>query len=511
MGLTERLFKGAIERAITERLPAIREQVSRQVVAEAVPPGAYAYEQLSSAGYRPGSYELPAGFLDRVIRDSNWLYESHGLASIIITQMMSLVFEGGLRYSLTADRGLDPALEAEARKRLDLFWYDEGVDLQDRGEEFALQCLLSGEHGWRLDVDPDNGKVSLGDLPREDVEDLLLDPRDKRRLMAVKTKGDLLDRVPGETLPTAQLCLDDSLPQYRHLAGSCLYYRIDTRATKRRGSPVLQRVVDELKAEKKFRVQSSERMLHRMATFVSVTLKNMTLKEVQDYAASQPRTIPSGGVWYQTDQMERKLESATMEGSESANVIRTLITVIAGSMGMPISWFGFGDGSTRSTAEAQQEPAARASRRMKRGIFGVYEKLMYFVLDQAILHRVLAPTPMEEVEVEDQDGRKMRKLLRDCFTISVTPEPLEERKPEGLPLQATKEAIGILAADDARGEMSGVRLFAPENAIVLVNHALSRDGVGIEVVQQEETEPKTAAQPFPKVGNEGYNEPEGAK
>jgi hypothetical protein len=492
MGLTEKLFGGtiasAVARGIEERLPAIRDEVAKQSIAEATSAEAsqWAFEHLSSAQYAPGQYELPQAFQDQIIRDSYWQYEAHGLGYMIVARIISLIFEGGLQYTIAFDEGVPTDVQAMTRKRLDLFWYDENVDLQDRAAEFVLQALLAGEHGLRLDVDPDNGAVSLFDICREDVKDLGLAARDKRRLETVTLKGDMMNlkERPEEALQVVRKNAAG------YLEGDCLYFRLDTRASKRRGSPVLQRVIDELKAEKKFRVLSSDRIIQRMAVFVSTTLKGSTLKQVAEYAAQQPKTIPSGTVWYQNDMVTRDFQSANMEAGDISVMDKLLITVILGSFGFPLSWFAFGDSSTKATSETQQGPAAEDSKRMKRGIFSVFEKLMYFVLDRAILAHTITPTPDAKITVKDVDGNGVQKRLRDCITITVAPVPLAKEKPEGKPLDATSAAMDVIGKDDARALDQGQKLLTPENEVALMNYALARDGVGLEVTVPEETPEK---------------------
>lgn len=497
MGLTERLFgdriQDAVERRLEERIPEIRDELARTTAAEATSPEAssWAFEHLSGRQYATGSSELPQPYIDATLRDSNWLYESHGLAYMIVSRIVSLIFEGGLQYTVEFDDGVPDDAQAAIRKRLDGFFYGEDSDLQDRAQEFVLEALLNGEHGWRLRVDPDSGEVQIGDVRRYDVEDMDLDRFDSRKLMRIRLRKDLgeeCDEMTEEerTLRVVRIEHDATSNAYQHLAGDVLYYRLDTRASKRRGSPVLQRVTDELRALKRFQVMSTDRIIQRLATFVSVTLKGKSLPEVQAYADSQPKSIPSGTIWYGNDQVERRFESGTLEGYEITAIIKTLITTVAGSFGMPISWFGFGDGTNKATADSQQEPAAQDSRRIKRGMFELFEKLLYFVVDQAIIHRVVSTAPQQKIAVTDSDGRSVQKLLRDCVTITVSPIPMTKQMPDGAALEATAAAIEIISKDDMRGSETGQKLLSPENAIALMNHALARDGVGIEVVQQED-------------------------
>lgn len=493
MGITDKLFgkqiSEAVQAGIEAQLPAIREELEKQQIAEATSSEAsgYAFQHLSGSNYNPGSYELPQAFQEIVIRDSHWQYEAHGLGYIIIARIVSLIFEGGLQYAVEFDDGVPVDLQAAIRKRLDLFFYNEDVDLQDRAQEFVIECLLSGEHGWRLFADADNGAVTIADVCRADVGTLNIDPVDKRKLVSIELKPDPKKMYDQED--KIRRTLNTVRKNGRgFLEGDLLYYRLDTRASKKRGSPIMQRIVDELKAEKRFRIQGSDRMIQRLATFLSVTLKGASLKQVQEYAKAQPKSIPSGSVWYQNDQMMREFLSANLEAGDIAKMIEIFFTIIAGMMGMPVSWFGFGSSTNRATADSQQEPAAQDSRKTKRGLFGLFEKLMYYALDQALLHGVITQTPDMKIPVTDVDGNPVEKALRECITITVSPVPLAEKQPDGKPLEATTAALAVITSDDARSDTNGAKLLSPENEVALMNYALARDGVGIEVVKQEEAE-----------------------
>ena len=482
MRITEKLFSKSIAAEVERRIPAIREEVIRTTAMEATAAdeASYAFSHLSSVQTGYGQLGLPEVFKEQAIRDSHWQYETHGYAYLIVSRIISIIFEGGLQYTLTFDDAVPANVQSAIRKRLQSWWDSEDTDLQDRAQEFVLECLLSGEHGWRMYVDPDNGEVSLSDLPRMLVGDIHVSARDPRRIGAVVTKAlvDVSDSKE-ETLAPVRLCADANKAEYKHLSGDVLYYRLDTRSSKKRGSPVLQRVVDELKAEKRFRVLSTDRTVERMKTFVSVTLEGYSDKQILEYANTQ-RSIPTG-VWYGNEKVKRQFESANVEAGEIVQMTRTLITIIMGSFGMPISWAGFGDGSTKATSETQQEPAAKDSRRMKRGIFGVYEKTMYFVADQFIVHNPQVHPPLALIETTDADGAPAKKLLRECMTIKVAPVPLEEEKPDGDPLEATTAAVDLVAKDDLRFAETQRRLFTDETLTALINYALARDGVGITI------------------------------
>lgn len=484
MALIEKLFAGAINRYAEARA----NELARARVAEThgqPDDDEYAFRKLTSS---KGSSDLPDIFVNQVLRESHWLYESHGLAERIIERCLSIVNDAGYDYQIAFLPEFETQYEKYAdvlRSRLESFWASKDVDIQNRITESIIEVLLSGEQGWQLDVDPSNGVVRLGDFTRQEVTDIEIDAFDRRRLAAVYRQIDIDEKL---RLAVVGEDLDANSPSYRHLKGDCFYIRRKTRASKRRGKPLLQTVIDEMKAEKKFRILSSDRSIARMSSYLDVLLKGMTQDEVDAYAQSQGNSLPlNGRKYYHNDQVEAEFKSANLESYELANMYRTAITIIAGMLGMPISWFGFGDGSTKATSETQQEPAEKDMKHQKESFVSLLEDLLYFVADQAILCGYV--TGSRELKTVQLSGDTRAKRIRDCFTITVTPKPLAKEKPTGDPLAATSAAIDILAKDDLRASEGKAKLFPPEKEEALLNFALGKDGTGIELVYEEEKTP----------------------
>lgn len=440
----------------------------------------YAFRRLSGT---PTSYDLPQVFVERVLMECHWLYDSHGLAERIVERVATIITEAGFDYKVDFDPDFEKAYPTYAeviRKRLTDFWYSDEVNIQQRSRMTVKELLLSGEHGWRTEVGV-NGSIRIGDFLRADVKELVVDDFDRSKIREVVLRGSINQQ--DETLSIINIQSDPTKPGYGHLVGDCFYFRFGARASKRRGKPLLQAVIDELKAEKKFRILSMDRSLARMSVFLDVKLNGMTQEEVEAYAARQGTTLPvNGQKYYHNEQVETEFKSAKLESYELTNVYRTMFTVIAGMLGMPISWFGFGDGSTKATSETQQEPAEKDFRAAKEAFVDMLESLLYYVVDQAIVTQYVSGGAGTSVQLGDKS-----KLIRDCVTISVIPRPLVKDQTSGTPLQATTAAMEILSKDQLRALTEGGRkLIDAENEAALVNYALAKDGTGIKIVETNE-------------------------
>jgi hypothetical protein len=257
-----------------------------------------------------------------------------------------------------------------------------------------------------------------------------------------------------------------------------------------RGRPLLQAVIDELRNEKRFRMLSADRSITRMSSFVDISVDGDAEDVEAIRAEYEDRPPENGRAFVHNNQVAVEYKSASLESYELANMYRNNITIIAGFLGMPISWFGYGDGSTKATSETQQDPATIDYKAMREGFLATVEELLYFVVDQAILSGAVASSALDRtVEVDDGDGQTLRRWIRDCVTITVATKPLSEEKPKTTPLAATTAVMEIIAKDDLRAQATGVKLFPPEKEIELVNFALGSDGTGVEVVYEPTAEP----------------------
>lgn len=433
--------------------------------------------------------DLPQPFVAQILRDSHWMYESHGLAERIIERACSLILEGGPTYAVEFVPSFEdryPEYAKLIRTRLENWWYSKDADMPARIDDALRELLLSGEHGWRLKVS-DNGWVRIGDLTRYDVRDLAADAFDKRRLAQITIEGG----QTGEEIPLEILheCDDLERTEYKHLVGDCVYMRLKTRASKMRGRPLLQAVIDELRNEKRFRMLSADRSITRMGSFVDITVDGDAEDVEAIRAEYEDRPPENGRAFVHNKQVEAKYESASIESNELANMYRNNITIIAGFLGMPISWFGYGDGSTKATSETQQGPAEIDYKSMRERFLSAVKDLLYFVVDQAIISGAVASSSLDRtVEVTDEDGQTLRRRIRDCVTITVSTRPLAEEKPKTTPLAATTAVMDIISKDDLRAQATGVKLFPPEKEIELVNFALGSDGTGVEVVYEATSE-----------------------
>jgi len=440
----------------------------------------YAFKLLN--GGTASSKDLPADFVMKVLRDSHWNYETHGLARFIVERFRSIIYENGIQYALDFPDGFPSQLRENIERRVERFWYNEDNDIQDRASEFVLEALLSGEHGWRLDT-LGNGDVRIADITRDDIAGLEVDRRDKRKLLKVHI-GDALDEV--ETLNTIQIEHRRSEAGLGHLQGNCVYFRIGARSSKFRGTPLLQDIIDELKSEKQFRIISTDRVLARMAMFLMVRIKGYNMKQLQEYAKSAKTQMPKNGKrYYVNDQMDLEFKSATLESSDIATLIKLFQGVPAGFKAFPSSWIGYADGTNRATAESQQEPAERDAKRLKGQFLNVFKRVIEYQIDSAICSGALRYEGSKRIAIVNKNGTVQQGNIRDFVDVTISNIPLDKERPSDQPLAATDRAMTIISKDELRAQSSGRKAFSADKEREIINYALSKDGTGIELSDDE--------------------------
>lgn len=512
----------AAESRAHERAAAIAESIAETAVARAVE----AATQIRAAEARPlrevreaddewawrrlfggdaGRHALPEAFTEKVLRDSAWQFQTDGLAQRILYRCQSIVLEGGIQYTVTFADGFPPEYEQAIRRRLSEFWYGEQADIQNRAAELVLETLMYGEAGIRVSSSPASGRVTLGSVSRLDVTGLDIDPRDRRTLRSVILVAD--DTAPGATpyartegTPLRVLAIDPdpASPSHKHLSGDVIYLRYGSMAAIGRGMPLLQAVVDDLRIAKKYRILATDRMLARLSLFMDTTVEGATEEDVVRMAKANGTAVPAHGYrFYHNEKVTNTFLSAQQEAYEVGAYIKQQTTGIVGAIGLPLSWFGYGDGSTKATSETQQAPASMDMARFKASFYAALERLMYYVADCAILSRYITSKPgegpLDEIPVTDGDGNALRQIMRECITITVSPIAinLEQRKT----LEATTGAMAVIAQDETAAALSGLRHFSPDDRTRLLNWALSADGAEIELEKPDAEAPDAGTPP----------------
>ncbi|HOJ03297.1 MAG TPA: hypothetical protein PK916_04765 [Bacteroidota bacterium] len=472
MGLLDNILGARIEKLAETKA----QELLKQKVAESDPSRRqvegqedYLFRRIRGQQYQ---YEIPDGIQQTIVRDSNWLFQTHGIARRIIKRVRSIIAEGGFQYSISFEEGVPDNHRAQIQHAIDRFWTRRSNRIQRRLVDFVEALLVEGEAGFVFDV-LSNGEVRLGDLCRGQVAELVFDDFDTTALKAVRINS-------GKEIEELTLLKDDALQQ--RFTGKALYARFEAGRLNKRGVPLLQAVIDELTSEKKFRILSTDRTVARMSLFMDTTLTDASPDEVKAYAEEHGNDIPMHGWRFiHNEKVRNEFISANTEVGEITTFIKTMITLIAGALGMPESWFGFGGETTRATAQTQQEPAALDSKSQKTEIMEQLSDLLHFVVDEAIAARYIdtaSASPM--VNVKLPDGTEKEKPLREAFTVSVTPLPLSKQE-DGQPLAATTAALDVISKDDLRASESGrKKLFTADHEISLMNWAAKRDGTDLE-------------------------------
>lgn len=457
----------------------------------------YMYRRLSGV---QGVYELGESINQIVLTHCHRLYQSHGLADFIIQRAASIFLEGGLQYALTFDelpedtddqtRKAYDDFRRATEKRIESWWNDAEIDIDDRSSQFVDELLVSGEHGWRFDVDPSNGFVRVGDLPRTEVGDIFIDTFDTTRMRAVVPLNPADPSTGALRAATRGTDKSLALPLIRRntetgfIEGKVAYHRLRPTSTMRRGRPVLQAVVDELSSEKTFRITATDRALVRLTTFLETSIEGMDADALDAYAkAHGGNQMPVNGQRiYVNEKMKNEFKSANIEASDVSTWIESAITVIAAAMGWPISWFSYGSSTNRATAETQEDPAYRNLNRQKRQMLKFFEGVLYFVIDSAAKFGYLYAGPEPLVAVKGRDeGTVVRKPLRQCVTVTMSTRPLAKRAKDANPMGATKAVMEILVLIKQLRLDFGAEILTPEQIAQVLNAGFAADDVGIEV------------------------------
>lgn len=491
--LIETKYKSQVEQAMREsRQYADMEAGSKNFVQSK---GAFALSedpyirilQLSGTGITGAVNEFRKG---NKSRQASFLYDTSGTAKMIVDRNKTFVYELGFDLSLDFAPGF-PKVEAELLNDFLYtdFWESKELRLQKRIAAMITEKGIWGEHFWRTKVYPD-GSVILGDLRFDQVEEVIamqFDPMTQTEVV-LRGSGDKADRTLSIVHTSRDL---QDMLRYKHLVGEVFMFTMGDRAESR-GMSLLQQIVDELGDQKAFFRQSLDKVVYLLHTFLDVTLDGAEDEDIKEFENTVGTRPPApGSIAAHNQDTTYKWNSPDVQATQIDSILKTVVANTIGTLGYPVSWHGYGDGSTRATAATQQYPVFADFKTRQADVVFDLERIVQYVADQHIISGAVGKDRTFEREIRDKQTDevigKIPTMLRDGILIKVSPRslPVESDEVYG----AIKVAADVIYKD-ILAEAEGANIMTEQDRLDLMNDALRKDKVGIELRAQADSEAK---------------------
>lgn len=182
--------------------------------------------------------------------------------------------------------------------------------------------------------------------------------------------------------------------------GSCLFETVNNTSNQTRGVSDLQQALDWIdQAESTlFAIAERERFSSFFSWFVKLIGVQRESKQWKNAVTSIKKSkIKRGSVNVTNDSEDWELKVPDLKQTGSVAAFTAILTFIMGGLGFPLSWYGFGNETNRSTLDKQADPTEK-SLEYDQSIFREYMLSIFtFWVDQAAIRNKIKDT---EAEIE---------------------------------------------------------------------------------------------------------------
>jgi hypothetical protein len=291
---------------------------------------------------------------DRMLEIAWYLWEQNPFARRLITCMTDLVVGEGVGFEAE-----DPKIGEAAGK----VWNHPVNRIADRSRELHDALSLNGELILPVNVNDVSGVPTLGFIDPYQVDEV--EPRPDNVMVPAFVR---LKRLPNES-EGKRIPIIQENPLNGQLEGECFYFAINKLPNSMRGRSDLLALADWLDLFDQYMFAEVERVRLLSAFVWDLEIKDGTPETIRT-RLDEIGTPQSGSVFGRNQNEKLSALSPSLNATDRTETARLLTIHIAGSLGMPISWFGWQD-SNRATIEGQNDVAMKtpAARQKQFGAF----------------------------------------------------------------------------------------------------------------------------------------------
>jgi hypothetical protein len=306
----------------------------------------YAFRRLSS-GVKFARRDLSPMAQDRMLEIAWYLYEQNPFARRLITCMTDLVVGEGLGFDA------EDAKILEAGQKV---WQHPINKLGERARELHNALALNGELILPVAVNDVSGVPTIGYIDPYQVERIELRVDNVLVPEYVVLKKTATDQEQKRIKIVAQD------PLTGRLDGECFYLGINKLPNSGRGRSDFLPLGDWLDLFDQYMFAEVERVRLLSAFVWDLQVTGANAEQIAA-RVNEIGTPQSGSVFAHNENETLEAASPTLNATDRSETAKLLTIHITGSLGMPISWFGWTD-SNRATIEGQNDvamktPAAR--------------------------------------------------------------------------------------------------------------------------------------------------------
>jgi hypothetical protein len=327
----------------------------------------YQFRRLSS-GSKFKKRDLTPLQQDRMLEIAWYLFEQNPFARRIITMMTDLVVGEGLGFDAK-----DPKL-LEAGEKV---WKHPINKLGDRARELHNALSLNGELILPVAVNDVTGVPTIGFIDPYQVERVEMRPDN-----VLVPEYVILKKNPSDIVSPPPIKIIYENPVTGRLEGECFYFGVNKLPNSSRGRSDFLPLADWLDLFDQYMFAEVERVRLLSAFVWDLEVQNAT-PDMLAQRLNEIGTPQAGSVFAHNENEKMTALSPSLNATDRSETAKLLTTHIVGSMGMPISWFGW-QNANRATIEGQNDMATKTPAARQKEFGSFYNIIVRFGIERQL-------------------------------------------------------------------------------------------------------------------------------
>lgn len=397
-----------------------------------------------SLGKRPNrdlsSYEQQ--FVGNYAYDQ-WLKDP--LAGRIVEIIVDFIIGSGVKVTATNERVQDV---------IDDFWNDDINNFPEEQIAMATELVLFGEQVIMPFVNPMSGLVRLARLDANMIKDVLPNPQFPQKPAKVLLKDCIVKTKDGEYIRELQIisqCQDPRSQFGGYYDGDVFYFYFNKIAGKRRGHSQMLRTYEWIDLHGKRLFNEAERQELATSYVWDVELEGANDDQVKAFLA-QNETPQAASIRAHSESVKWNVITPDLKAGDFTESNRNFLQVILGAYGIPEHYYTLGGDVNFATAKAMSAPTERAFKRQQRTIQSMFEKLIDYQLERAIMAGRITQVEIDEgyeIQMDEISNVDLQAVSTSLVSIASALQTAETQgwldKPESA--QAFAKMFGQVGAE----------------------------------------------------------------
>lgn len=306
-------------------------------------------------------------------------FKTFPLAKRVIEMMTDFVIGAELTYSIAEKyrEKLEPVLES--------FWSDYDNDFDSYLEGMVNELWLLGEQIYPVSVDDTTSVVKLGIVDPREVEKILRDDKNQKRLKQVVLQNDafgktrvygVIHEVNGKLIVPDEYKKVEVGQEYK---GDVFLFQINRLPTQTRGYSELSTMLEALDLLDQFVFKATERSLLLFHFLADIEIKGKSEAEIAAFNVPDPR---KNTVFKHSQNVKMDLFTPDIKALDAGMIVQMVVRYILAGVGIPEHWVVVGDSTTMATAKEQNNPIEKRLERKQGTIKYALKKMIRYQFEQ---------------------------------------------------------------------------------------------------------------------------------